>query len=65
MAYDEQYGTLTFDPNNVQDFIKFKDTTDHSEYVEVPTCIYRLPCGICRLLNSQCLKDAEKIEITC
>ena len=29
------------------------------------TCIYRLPCGICRLLNSQCLKGAEKIEITC
>lgn len=29
------------------------------------TCIYRLPCGICRLLNSQCLKVAENLEITC
>lgn len=29
------------------------------------TCVYRLPCGICRLLNSQCLKVVEKFEITC
>lgn len=28
-------------------------------------CVNRLPCGICRLMNAICPRNAQKIDITC
>lgn len=62
MAYDEQYGTLTFDPNKVQDFIK--------NTMEGPACGYRLPCGYCMYMERRCpfdlrMPNFQKIDVTC
>lgn len=34
-------------------------TFDNSQY-----CSYRLPCGLCRLTNTQCLKQPVEIKPT-